>query len=301
MNETLTVELDRQKIEQESRIYGKADTDNLTKYQKSINDAAFKLCLENANLIQNKGKLLDLARKKLDDDGYNYVKRRSRSKTFGSEKGIVEDKVEKRQKLTEEMRQRKVSEISEDIETVNKIMSCLENERVKLVNMQKYSQAGQVLQQIAEKRKEKRKLSDQLAIIQAKEARSKHYHSNKASSNTNTKSEATLKNVNQGSLKSFFRKASNSVDPKSRNSKPSDERVKGPDACQSSAITCTTTGSSVTTSQHMAPHSESSSTVFSKTAVSSTEASSCKSHDIQPSSSGSFLAQKAPHHLDVGQ
>ena len=48
------------------------------------------------NLIQNKGKLLDLARKKLDDDGYNYVKKRSRSKTFGSEQGIEEDKVEKK-------------------------------------------------------------------------------------------------------------------------------------------------------------------------------------------------------------
>ena len=206
MNETVAVELDRQKIEQESRIYGKADTDNLTKYQKSINDAAFKLCLENVNLIQNKGKLLDLARKKLDDDGYNYVKKRSRSKTFGSEQGIEEDKVEKRQKLTEEMRQRKVSELCEDIETVNKIMSCLENERVKLVNMQKYSQAGQVLQQIAEKRKEKRQLSDQLAIIQAKEARSKHYYSNKSSSRTKNKSEATSRNVNQGSLKSFLGK-----------------------------------------------------------------------------------------------
>ena len=94
------------------------------------------------NLIQNKGKLLDLARKKLVDDGYNYVKKRSRSKTLGSEQGIEEDKVEKKQKLTEEMRQRKVSEFCEDIETVNKIMGCLENVRVKLVNMQKYSQAG---------------------------------------------------------------------------------------------------------------------------------------------------------------
>ena len=36
MNETVAVEKDRQKIEQESRIYGKADTDNLTKYQISI-------------------------------------------------------------------------------------------------------------------------------------------------------------------------------------------------------------------------------------------------------------------------
>ena len=36
MNETVAVEKDRQKIEQELRIYGKADTDNLTKYQISI-------------------------------------------------------------------------------------------------------------------------------------------------------------------------------------------------------------------------------------------------------------------------
>jgi hypothetical protein len=39
--------------------------------------------------------------------------------------------------------------------------------------MQRYSQAALVLQQISDKRKEKRQLSDQLATFQAKEARSK--------------------------------------------------------------------------------------------------------------------------------
>lgn len=194
------------------------------------------------------------------------------------------------------MRQRKVSELCEDIETINKIMSCLENERVKLANMQKYSQAGQVLQQIAEKRKEKRELSDQLAIIQVKEARSKHYHSNKSSSSTKSQSESTAKNVKEESLKSYFKKARNSVDFKSKD-KPSKERVEGSNAFQSSAITCTITDRSETTSQHKAPKSESSSNVSNRTAVSST----CQSHDNQPSSSRSFLAQTAPHHPDAGQ
>lgn len=128
MNETVTVEMDKQALEQQSRIYGKSDKDNLTRYQRSINDAAFKLCCENTDLLKNKGKLLDLARKMVDSEGYNYAKKRSRSKTFGSEIDKHEGKNEKRQKLTEELRHKKISELCEDIETVNKVIGCLENE-----------------------------------------------------------------------------------------------------------------------------------------------------------------------------
>ena len=81
-----------------------------------MNDA-FKLCLANADPLTNKGKHIDLARKQLDNEGNNYAKKRSRSKTFGSEIDKQEDKVEKRQKLTEQMRQKRASELCEDIET----------------------------------------------------------------------------------------------------------------------------------------------------------------------------------------
>ena len=48
--------------------------------------------------------------------------------------------------------------------------------------MQKYFQETQVLEQITEKRREQRKLADQLALSQAKEAKSKAYHQKKGGS-----------------------------------------------------------------------------------------------------------------------
>ena len=50
----------------------------------------------------------------------------------------------------------------------------------------------------------------------------------------------------------------------------------------------------------MAPHSENANNVSSKTVVSSNEGSSCKSHDIQPSSSGSFFSPEGPSSSGCG-
>ncbi|CAB4001247.1 nuclear localization sequence-binding -like [Paramuricea clavata] len=202
--------MDRESIKKESQIYSaNSDSVNLTKYQKSINDAAFQLCLENPSLVKTKGKLLDLARKKVDSDGYTYVKKRSRSTRFGAESGRKENKGGKRQKLTDGLRQKRIAELCEDIETVDKVISCLESERAKLVNMQKYPQAAQILQQMGEKRKEKRQLSDQLTTIRAKEAKSKSYHKNKQSSCTKSKCVSDVKSDNQRSVEAFFAKSRN--------------------------------------------------------------------------------------------
>ncbi|KXJ06400.1 hypothetical protein AC249_AIPGENE7365 [Exaiptasia diaphana] len=135
------------------------------------------------------------------------AKREVDHKTFGTGKDESGSNTEKRIKLTEQLRQKKSSEICEDIETVTKVMTCLENERVKLVNMQKYSQAGAVLQQISEKRKEKRQLSDRLSKLQEKEARSKSYYRNKEAGASKRKSAANPNTLesNPKTLEGFFR------------------------------------------------------------------------------------------------
>ncbi|KAJ7380697.1 hypothetical protein OS493_007065 [Desmophyllum pertusum] len=271
VNETVTVEMDKQALEQQSRIYGKSDKDNLTRYQRSINDAAFKLCCENTDLLKNKGKLLDLARKMVDSEGYNYAKKRSRSKTFGSEIDKHEGKNEKRQKLTEELRHKKISELCEDIETVNK-----------------------------------------LAIIQAKEAKSKGYHQSKSSSVKINKSDSEVKDKNQISLKSFFNKTSNNVDI--QKAKASTCTITGgsckvpEDASGSSRTTAhpaenasgssrttahpaeNASGSSRTTAHPAGPHSDTSSDTLNRFAASGTKGSSCEDSDIERSTQpDSFL------------
>ena len=167
-----------------------------------MNDAAFNLCLENPSLINRKGELVKLDRAKLDSDGYNYAKKKSRSAVFGTAKEESSTGGEKRKKLSEDIRRKNISELNEDIETVDKLMSLLNSERAKLVNTQKYSQAAQVLEQISEKRKEKRKLTDELSILESKETRSKAYHhARKAKAESSSQSEKKSKQKN---VSSFF-------------------------------------------------------------------------------------------------
>ena len=71
-----------------------------------MNDAAFNLCLENPSLINCKGELVKLARAKLDSDGYNYAKNKSRSAVFGTAKEESSTGGEKRKKLSEDIRQK---------------------------------------------------------------------------------------------------------------------------------------------------------------------------------------------------
>ena len=119
---------------------------------------------------------LDLARQKLDNDGYTYAKKRSRSKVFSTEFCKQDNTIEKKkQKLTQELRHKRVAELKEDIVGVKRMISYLEQERMKLVNTHKYSQPAATMEKITEKRREQRKLSDELTAIQAKEAKARTY------------------------------------------------------------------------------------------------------------------------------
>jgi hypothetical protein len=57
----------------------------LTDYQKAINRASLELCKANVALLQKRGELLEKARKKVDEEGYHFKKKSSRSTIFGSE------------------------------------------------------------------------------------------------------------------------------------------------------------------------------------------------------------------------
>ena len=54
----------------------------LSEYEKHINAASLQLCQENASLLGNRKKLFDIAKQKIDADGYTYKKKTSRSKVF---------------------------------------------------------------------------------------------------------------------------------------------------------------------------------------------------------------------------
>lgn len=173
----MTVNLPREEILAKSEIYSGA----LTKYQQAINNVAYELCLDNASLMNRKGELLILARKKIYDDGYIYKKKGSRSKSFGSGQAESEPK---KTKVSAEFRRKRIEDISEDIESIKTTITLLEKERLKQHNLKKYAQAASAEEQITSKRNEKRALEEELTKLQEKETRSKRYHNSKVKKET---------------------------------------------------------------------------------------------------------------------
>lgn len=137
--ETVSVQLPRNEVLEKSRIFKKGNNGTLINYQQVINNAAYELCLENPNLINSKGELLNLSRVKVDEEGYLYKKKRSRSLAFGASN---EESKEKRSKISAEIWHKRIKDLSEDINSINMSMALLEKERYKQHNMNKYAQAA---------------------------------------------------------------------------------------------------------------------------------------------------------------
>ena len=97
--------------------YGK----NPTNYQRAINAAGFQMCLNNpALLLEKKGTLLDLAKKKVHEDGYVYKKGHTRFKILEPSSCEESEPQPKRQKVNAYERQRRIKEVNEEISGLNR-------------------------------------------------------------------------------------------------------------------------------------------------------------------------------------
>ena len=102
----------------------------LKPYQLEVNKAACEICVKDPTmLLRPRDELMQQARQAVHDSGYEYAKKRSRSKHFGSESGS-EPPVEKRAKMSTEMRHQRIAQISEELKSLNTQISFKE-ERIK--------------------------------------------------------------------------------------------------------------------------------------------------------------------------
>lgn len=69
------------RLEEKARIFTKGSKGILTKYQLAIHNASVELCRNNPSLLFERNKLFDEARKKVREDGYDFVKGTSRAKS----------------------------------------------------------------------------------------------------------------------------------------------------------------------------------------------------------------------------
>ena len=153
----------------------------LSKYESQVNAAAFALCKDNISLLSDKKKLFVLAKQKVDSDGYDYKKKRSRSKVYGSsaQRDECGETAEKKTKVVKEVRDKRIVVIQEDIASCKETIKLLEQQRNKFVTSEKYLQAAEIVEQVKNKRKDMRELELELAKLQKAEARSTKYHKTK--------------------------------------------------------------------------------------------------------------------------
>ena len=94
-------------VREQARIFKK---ENLTLYQQEINRAAGDICIKTPALLTQRGKLLEMARLHVDESGYQYKKKRSRSKYYGTSS----EPAVKRPKFSKELRMERIQEIHEE-------------------------------------------------------------------------------------------------------------------------------------------------------------------------------------------
>ena len=148
-----------------SKIFGSGK--QLTKYQEAImRPATVYVRIDDGSLLMNKGKLLQLAREKVHNDGYNYAKRVSRSQVFGTtEKAKIAY-------VRQEVREARIIKLSEGISSQVETIKFLQQQKVKYSNTEKFLEASEINNRILEESKKKRKFELELEKMKAKKARS---------------------------------------------------------------------------------------------------------------------------------
>ena len=94
---------DPEKLREDSVIF-QGEGRPLNSYQHAVNDAALKLCLDDPSLVKQRGKLVSLAREQIHHEGYQYKKKKSRSKAFvSSASQSAESPVAKKPRWSQEL------------------------------------------------------------------------------------------------------------------------------------------------------------------------------------------------------
>ena len=161
---------DEDDIREQAQIFRKG---SLSKYQAEINRVAGDICTKNPALLVQRGKLLDMAQKHIDEQGYQYKKNISRSKYFGQ--SSESEPVAKRPKYNKETRMERISEIKGEIVTVDKRIKIKQKLLNQRVGERKFSECDSISEAIDQLQKRCRSLAAELRVFQKKEERAITY------------------------------------------------------------------------------------------------------------------------------
>ena len=176
------VQVDLTDLERDSKIFGKdAGNTKLTEYQKAINKARRELVEENYALVKNCGELFTLARKKVNDEGYPYSKKISRSTAFGV--GATPSKP-KRRYMQSSLREEHIKKVSNAIQSHDETIALLQKQKQKYSSVEKYLEAAEINKSILEMMEQKQLKVKELEKLNKAETRSKKTKKKKARKET---------------------------------------------------------------------------------------------------------------------
>ena len=184
---------------------------NLTNYQVRINQASEHICIKNPNLLTDRKLLLEMARKRVCESGYQYKKGKSRSRVLNpegtSDTEGLSDSIPKRRKLSQDARLTRITEIQDKAKDLNDQIGYKQKRREAANNVRNYKECDKLTEEMSELKSQKRKLETELALLTKKQRKSSWYYKIKCGDD----SDKTKQNDSHGSLRPFMRNQSQSI------------------------------------------------------------------------------------------
>ena len=154
----------KNRIVEESTIYKRPDG-QLKVFEKCVNSAAKDLCLA----LLSRSTLLELARKKVAEEGYTFKKGHSRWKVYG--KSLSD--MPKRPKFDEKMREERIHSIEEELTDISRILQFKEKRLSQHEVDRNYRSCEQVTEEMMSLKGRKRELEGEKTILLKKARRAK--------------------------------------------------------------------------------------------------------------------------------
>lgn len=138
--------IDVDEIKEAAIIYRKETSRPLSNYQKRMNEASQKLCMANPSYLT---KRKDAARTKILNDGFQFVKGKSRSKKQSGKSDDGGECAPKRRKyISQEVREERLKNIKDDVKDLNEQIYFKEKRISAYENIQDYKKCDDVKEEI---------------------------------------------------------------------------------------------------------------------------------------------------------
>ena len=126
-------------------------------------------------MLTDRKELLKQARLAVHEEGYQYSKKRSRSKQFGSESGETEGSSVKRVKVTKDVRRARIDQLKEQLKTTNTHI-LFKEERIRAgAEKKNFKLCDLLTEEVEELQQKRREFEIELHALNKKDNRAKRY------------------------------------------------------------------------------------------------------------------------------